>query len=512
MEQKFDTLTGTAFIKMEPLDINALSRDALLLLVFRSRAIVGAIATLGSATAEPIMSVADVLELQPMEITAALSAQNGSSTSSFNSSILSSEPLPWRPNTRPKLPPGALLDIAQGPLWDIMTEWLPFESVCHLDSALCNKSRRPEFLELLATDVLLYNREIIDVLKDGHLTTTKHRPLGAAALSWVLKRGIHLASLYLHNVYSLSSTERESIRESVASLALDGRLNKLETVNFFDCSYIKDADLEGVLLKCYKSVKTVDIRGCRGISESTAVHVKLCTKLEAFAANGNESAADLLEIFQACRILRKISLRAFSFGLTDEVVLSVAEHCRQLEHLDIESCSEVKNSSLQRVAKSCKKLQFVDFTATKITDSSVDFFCSNCPHLKRMYIDSCYVTDKSILSVAAKLPGITHISLGSPRNAALITSSALESLASKCRELVYINLNDCQNIINFTIAKLAEHCPKLEEVYVCNCEQVTAVGLTYLAARCCKLTMVYGDLGQCDIDSLGQIFPKIEWE
>ena len=200
---------------MDPQGITTLSRDELLRLVFRSKAIVTAIATLSTYTDTATdtanthhLSVAQILNMQPQQIVAVLSEKEKALSSTSSSTfVLSSEPLPWRPNNRPKLPPGALLDIDQGPLYDILTEWLRMEDVCHLDSALCQKWRRAEFLALVSTNVLLYNREEIRELtypqgEDDDSFT--HRALGAAALKWVLKRGIHLASLYLPRGYEIN--------------------------------------------------------------------------------------------------------------------------------------------------------------------------------------------------------------------------------------------------------------------------------------------------------------------
>jgi hypothetical protein len=131
-----------------------------------------------------------------------------------------------------KLQHGALLDIDQGPLYDILTESLKLEDGCLLDSALCNKKRRPEFLVLISTKALLFNRELIDVLESFHAESIKYRALGAAALKWILKKGIHLAALRLPaSIYIMYSAELQSIRDAVASLALNGRFDKLETIS-----------------------------------------------------------------------------------------------------------------------------------------------------------------------------------------------------------------------------------------------------------------------------------------
>jgi hypothetical protein len=187
-----------------------------------------------------------------------------------------SEPEPWRTSTSPRLPPGNLLDIPDDLLFDIFTIYLRLEDVCGLDSALCNKRRRAEFLELVSRRVLLFNREEINALGPD-MTTEVHRRLGAAALRWILKRGIHLASFRL--AYSSITARQECIRESVTSLALNGSFDKLESIDLYNCSYIKDKDVASIISKCYGSVKGIDIRYC-GSTESSASQIKLCTKLE----------------------------------------------------------------------------------------------------------------------------------------------------------------------------------------------------------------------------------------
>jgi hypothetical protein len=109
------------------------------------------------------------------------------------STSLSNEPLPWRPSTTKALPLGALMDIADDLLFDIFTEWLLLEDVCRLDSAICQnwRKRREEFLRILSSKVLLFNRESLD----NQFQT--HRALGLPQLKWILRRKIHLAALCL---------------------------------------------------------------------------------------------------------------------------------------------------------------------------------------------------------------------------------------------------------------------------------------------------------------------------
>ena len=119
------------------------------------------------------------------------------------------------------------------------------------------------------------------------------------------------------------------------------------------------------------------------------------------------------------------------------------------------------------------------------------------------------------MAVAERLPGLTHIGLG---YIAAITSSAVETLASKCRELEVIYMRGCPNVSNITLEKIAEYCSKLEDLNVAECPKVTCAGLTTLAIKCSKLNTVYADnrsevmFESLEAKTLAKLFPHVSWE
>jgi hypothetical protein len=251
-----------------------------------------------------------------------------------------------------------MLDIPDDLLYDIFTINLRMIDVCGLDSALCNKKRRPEFLRVVSTKVLLFNREYIDVVSRLE-NSCKNLPLRSQQLAWILKRGINLASLQIRRY--TSDTENAKIRKAVASLVRNGQLDRLETIDAYFCSYIKDQDLAALLSTCNKSVKSIDLRTDHksGLTTSSAAHIKRCTRLEAFGAHGNESAADLVDIFQACPKLRYVDLQAFRGTSRGVTLMMIEEHCAKLEALEVAGCPSVSGAGLALVAKQCSKLKSV---------------------------------------------------------------------------------------------------------------------------------------------------------
>ena len=123
-----------------------------------------------------------------------------------------------------------------------------------------------------------------------------------------------------------------------------------------------------------------------------------------------------------------------------------------------------------------------------------------------MYLDTCtLLTDEAVLALAERLPGLTHISLFGGTEA--ITSRAMETLVSQCRELEFIELSFCPNVSDATLMKIAEHCPKLAELHVQGCPGVTAAGLTELGSQCSNLKYVMITYTLLYLDQLRQLFP-----
>ena len=390
--------------------------------------------------------------------------------------------------SRPKLPPGGVLfALADDLLADIFTEWIPMEDVCRLDSAVCAKMWRSGFLRLVSTKVLLFLREEINVLDEANLCTTKHRALGAPALRWILKRGIHLASLRLPPSDDIDDEdEKESIRSAVTSLVAQGRLNKLEMIDFNWCTYIKDADISAILSKSYSSMKIIHIRTSLTHENSVVSHIKRCTGLEAlaFLFRGSAQLPKSRQVFssliksivQSCRKLRTLIPVGVCFFMTDVVVQSVATHCRLLAHLDLTACRLVSDEAIKNLAENCKLLQYAGLSRTNITDATVLSLCKNSPRMKCLYLDGCHLlTDVAVLAVAEILsPGLKRIGLN---YISAITSGAVETLATRCRELEYIGLLNNNNINDATIMRIAECCSKLEELNIRGCTHVTKAGL-----------------------------------
>lgn len=381
--------------------------------------------------------------------------------------------------SRPKLKPGALLDIIEYLLWDIYSVWLLLEDVCRLDSAICVKGLRPDFLRIISSDLLLFLREELSIRAMVEVTELErsHRVLGLAALNWIRKRGIHLASLRLPPTNKIDIREQECICAHVASLFNSNSIVKLEMIDFRDCTYLEYSNIPYlVIAECYSTVKSIDVTGIQ-----LPFNVARCVGLEALATNG-WFVATMVKIFEKCPKLRIFVRHETIFGLSNEIVQSIATHSHLIEHLDLGRCSTM-------------------------TDGNIMTILGSCPLLQVFRIDESNITDAAVLAIATMLPGLKSIGLS---NTFTITSRAVETLASKCHELESIDLSLCPNVGDRALVKIADHCPRLKELSVDRCHQITGVGLGYMAALCLCLERVLIP-SSVYVQSLCNLFPTVRW-
>jgi len=428
-------------------------------------------------------------------------------------SSLPSEPLPWRTNTRPKLPPGVLLDIDQGPLWDILTEFLRLEDVCRLDSALCNKSRRHDFLQLVSTEVLRFGAPYDRTSPSFVRMTT------IGEMHWIMRRGMHLVSLGVPpSSADLSSVDEEGIHNAVTSLANQGSINKLECLSLRRCCFMTDNSVVSVLTKCLNSLKTLDLRGSAladddvegwGITESTSEYIKQCTNLSTFFSSGNDR---MIEIAQSCRNIRDLNLSSFADKLTDDTVMKVVVHLPTLELLCLSGCKSITDDSIKMVATCCPSLRRIFCSDLNlITDASVEALHNGCRELSAVIFTECFLlTDTSIETLSRRESSLKYLISAYNQN---ITSNAMISLIKKCPKLHTIGVAGCNNVSDEVVMAISEHCSKIVKLSIYDCD-ISAFALCALLSRRSKLLNVEIDEDQIrgdDLNTLKTLFPDVHW-
>jgi hypothetical protein len=142
--------------------------------------------------------------------------------------------------------------------------------------------------------------------------------------------------------------------------------------------------------------------------------------------------------------------------MNDELIDIVAERYKHnLITLLVNGCEDITDVSLAQLAQHCRQLTHIDLSCCgAVTDFGVTALVTSCPSLVTILLKKCIlITDASILSVSEQLPG-----------------------------LLKLDLNGCKLITDSTLRQLSEHNILLRELDITNCDVVTKVAVQQIIA------------------------------
>ena len=146
---------------------------------------------------------------------------------------------------------------------------------------------------------------------------------------------------------------------------------------------------------------------------------------------------------------------------TMEVLRAVAEHCRQVEEVEIYARTEGIIEQLGLLVSSNRRLtSLILRQATALTDAALIVIAKYSPRLTKIYItDSPLVTDVGVIALSTSL---SNISL--------------------------VGFVDFPQLSDVSVLALSQHCPQLGWLSLQQCDQVTEAALVSLVQSCCYLS------------------------
>ncbi len=505
----FDTLSGAAFDKMTPAELALLSRDELVALTFRVRAVMGAIAAYIAATESQatfdIQAEATALNMT-REAIAALSKDELEQLALSSQEIL--RDCPFKPGNRfCSLPDEFVLDI--------LLTWITIEDLAHFDGALLNRIDRRVHLSLLRDT----EHGGIYSVSEKVFGRLKRYRFDSGVVAWLESRNVFMRAL------KFSDEKRDF---PAGFLARTGRT--LLQIHMDYCSEVSDAGLDILAKSCPRledvmiKYSSVTVAGIANFGQQCPdIHtLRLCYEL--YAIDGTTPAACLAEDFKAlktieipsvsdadvftlaqgCPLLEDVDLSC-SDELTDAAVLNLVNFCPGLHSLSLSECELITNAALEtlaqrvpglfsldvsgtqvtdaglaRLAQGCKMLQKVNFHGLDISDAALAGLAQACPGLQNVAVAHCaQITDESIAALALHCTGLHTIGLRGTK----ITDVSLAQFGESCADMRKVKLLGTV-ITDSGLARLAEGCHKLEDVNLTGCDQITDVGAISLALHC----------------------------
>ncbi|KAL6480634.1 hypothetical protein MHYP_G00116670 [Metynnis hypsauchen] len=143
---------------------------------------------------------------------------------------------------------------------------------------------------------------------------------------------------------------------------------------------------EGASLLALKGLQELDLSGCSKLTDTSITQVLRFPVLQRLSLSMLPEISDesLVSVAQHCCCLTSLVLSHCS-QLTDEGMALALPHLHRLQHLHLACCDSITDRSLTLIGRYCKRLRTLDISMCKdITVTKVDFVQSQLPFLEKI--------------------------------------------------------------------------------------------------------------------------------
>jgi len=146
-----------------------------------------------------------------------------------------------------------------------------------------------------------------------------------------------------------------------------------------------------------------------------------------------------------CKSLKVLILSNSQWCDIDSVK-EIFQKNHDLRELDLTSCTNLRNGTLQPLVVNCKKLErFTLKNCAWLTNGAVEILAFHyCAKIKLANFSGCsQLSEASIILFISRQPKLLSISIGGLMN---ITDNTLECLSQNCPELKHLDISRCTRI------------------------------------------------------------------
>lgn len=148
----------------------------------------------------------------------------------------------------------------------------------------------------------------------------------------------------------------------------------------------------------------------------------------------------VVAVAKTCGELGTLSLRRC--GITDASLCALAQGCRKLRHIDLHQCEGISDIGVQAVVRSCTGLLHLDLGSCQgvMLDATADAIADHCRSLQHLELDLCYwITDRGVQRVAKACVGkVAGGSLCGSHTTA--RDQRARSIGAKARSTVFLQM------------------------------------------------------------------------
>uniref|UniRef100_A0A8D8YS85 F-box/LRR-repeat protein 20 n=1 Tax=Cacopsylla melanoneura TaxID=428564 RepID=A0A8D8YS85_9HEMI len=187
------------------------------------------------------------------------------------------------------------------------------------------------------------------------------------------------------------------------------RSNVLTRVFMEDEALINKKLPKELLLRIFSYLDVTSLCRCAQVSKAwnvLALDGSNWSRIDLFNFQRDVEGPVLENISRRCGgFLRQILLKG-CLSLTDNSLRILAQHCNNIEDINLNLCKKLTDTTSQALSKHCNKLQRVDLgSCSVITDLSLKALADGCPHLTHVNISWCVnITESGVIALARSRP------------------------------------------------------------------------------------------------------------
>eukprot|EP00981_Chlorochromonas_danica_P005467 scaffold1105_cov184-Ochromonas_danica.AAC.2 len=222
-------------------------------------------------------------------------------------------------------------------LHEILMHWISTKDLLHLDSALCNKIDRSEYLTILSTTFFR---------TQGLFLT---QSTGLSAFQWLLKRQTRVTNLTVMDQRDIrnNDTDRYRDRDHYTFNTSNNVMNLSNTM------------LQSIGQRC-PSLRSLDLRGSKSVTDSGLLTIHKCKMLKEIDLSDclQITSEAILALLVACPNLHSIALARIP-QVTDDLLFGIARDAQlydRLTKIDISECKHITDVGFVRLAFACSQL------------------------------------------------------------------------------------------------------------------------------------------------------------
>eukprot|EP00759_Apiculatamorpha_spiralis_P007462 PhF_6_TR1456/c0_g1_i1/m.2620 len=237
-------------------------------------------------------------------------------------------------------------------------------------------------------------------------------------------------------------------------------------------SDVCDADVISLFSGCGSTIKRIEMSHAYCTSNASVISIaEHCPNLEALVISKNYNAPNdesLGEILRNCSRLRLLDV-SYAQNVTDVSMMLIALCGSQLTSLDV-SCTSghitddgMKELLMGPCGKSLTHLN-ISSSNSRITDATLQVIATQCSSLKSLRVNNMWggVTNAGLKAITA-LAQLTYVDVSS-NSWPTITDDVIESFANM-RSLRVLNVENNSKVTELSVQPLQQLCPKLQIIH-----------------------------------------------